>query len=172
MLKNILAALAIVLVLVAALSVPVLADPPGEQPLTATVEVSSYTSVTFTDKGATGLSWGSLNPGTDKQPEAAMLTDPSITIYAALENNNDVGVYLKGTDFSDGGDESFGIANAFYYDTNTPGSALSMPSAYAGTAWKTLEAGDSVDIYHWLSIPDEQPAATYTSTFTYKTQIE
>ncbi|MDY6916370.1 MAG: hypothetical protein SVP26_00230 [Chloroflexota bacterium] len=168
MLKNVLAALAIVLVLVAILAAPVLADL-GEQPLTATVTVTSYTSVTFADNDAAGLSWGSLTPGAEKQAEAA---SPSITITAAAENNNDVGVYLKGTDFSDGGTNSFGIANAFYSDTDNSGAASSMPSDYAGSAWKTLAAGQSVNIYHWLTIPDTQAAATYTSTFTYKTQAE
>ena len=160
--KKMLISLAVVLVLVAVMVAPAMAIEEGK---TASVTVNEYVSVTLTDNGDAGLAFGSLDPGVVKQAEAAA---PSITITTASENNKDVDVFLKGTNFSDGGTNSFAISNAYYLDADTSGSALEMPENYAGSAWRTLGAGATLNIYHWLSVPAEQAAASYTSTFTYK----
>jgi len=162
--KKLLISLALVLMLVAVVVMPVMA---AEDSRMASVTVNEYKSVTFIDNGAAGLDFGSLNPGAEKQAEAA---SPSITIAAAAENNTDVEVFLKGADFTDGGTNNFAVSNAFYYDSNTSASALAMSATYEASAWKTIAAGASLDIYHWLSVPATQTAASYSSTFTYKTQ--
>ena len=162
--QKVLISLALVLMLVAAMAVPAMA---AEETLPASVTVTEYVSVTVTDNGTSGLAFGSLNPGAVKQPEAEA---PAVTITTAAENNKDVDVFLKGTNFSDGGSNSFAISNAFYHDSDASGSATAMSATYDGSAWKTLGAGATLNIYHWLSVPDTQAAATYSSTFTYKTQ--
>ncbi len=162
--KKLLVSLTLALMLVAVVAAPAMA---AEDTSEATVTVNEYVSVTFTDHTPAGLQFGNLNPGTVKQAEA---NTPAITITTAVENNSDVDVFLKGEDFSDGGTNSFAISNAFYHDSDDSGSAAAMPSDYAGSAWKTLGTGATLDIFHWLSIPAEQAAASYTSTFTYKTQ--
>jgi hypothetical protein len=151
--------------LVAVLALPAVADEPGPVTKTASVTVTGYKSVTITDTAPEGLQFGSLIPGTVKEPEAGT---PSITIAAAAENNGTVAVSIKGTDFSDGSTNSFGIENAFWNTSNTPGTATAMDTDYASVT--TLNAGQSVNIYHWLSIPNEQAAVAYESTFTYLTE--
>jgi hypothetical protein len=162
--KKILISAVLALMLVAVIAVPAMADAPGEVGKTATVTVTAYKSVTVTDNGATGLSFGSLNPGTEKQAEAA---SPSLTISAAAENNGTVAVSIKGTDFSGTG-HTLTIDNAFWKTTNDSVTATAMTISYASVT--TLAAGAHVDIYHWLSIPAAQAADSYTSTFTYKTE--
>ncbi len=157
--KKIVISILLALMLVATMAIPVMAETSN---LDATVTVTEYASVTITDNGAAGLLFGSLTPGTVKQPEAA---SPSVNVTAASENNIDVDIRVSGTDFSDGGTEEILIGNAFLNATNDSGSATAMSTS--GTVVATLSAEDSVDIYHWLSIPAEQAAATYTSTFTY-----
>ena len=151
--------------LVAVLAAPAIADEVGEVGKTASVTVLGYKSITITDAGDAGLHWDDLNPGDD---DAAELGSPSITISAAAENNGTVLVEIKGIDFSNSGaTESFGIANAKWdTDSEVTGATL-MDSDYDTVT--TLTPGSSVDIYHWLSIPDGQAADSYESTFTYKT---
>ncbi len=135
-----------------------------EQPVTASVTVTEFIDVTVTDHGDTGLHFGSLAPGASKQAEAAA---PSITVSLAAGGNTDVTVSLKGLDFSDGVSASFPVDNAFWNDADDAGLATPMSTAYAAVG--TLTPANSLSIYHWLSIPSGQDAASYTSTFTYKT---
>ena len=141
---------------------PVLAD--EEQSVTASVTVTEFIDVTVTDHGDTGLHFGSLSPGVLKQPETAA---PSITVSLAAGGNTDVDVSLKGADFSDGISANFSADNAFWNTTDAAGVATAMSTGYAAVG--TLTPGNDLDIYHWLSIPSGQDAASYTSTFTYKT---
>jgi hypothetical protein len=120
-------------------------------------------SVTITN-GSGWLSFGALNPGVDKQPE---LASPSIIITADHGNTGNVTIYLKGEDFTCA-EGTIDISNVYYNDTNDPVNARVMSSTYV--AWKELAPGDSLDVYHWLTIPEETPAGSYTSTFTYKAQ--
>jgi hypothetical protein len=155
--KKLIISITLALLLIAIAAVPAMADD-----ITASVTVTSYASVTITDNGAAGLSFGSLTPGTDKQAEAAA---PSVTVTAAEENNTPVNIKISGTDFTDGGTNSFGIDNALWNDESNDATATAMSTTAATVA--TLNANESVNIYHWLSIPTGQAAATYNSTFTY-----
>jgi hypothetical protein len=136
----------------------------GEVPKSATVTVNSDISVTVVDYGTTDLSFGNLDPGAVKQEEA---NSPSLTITAPIENNGPVAVSLKGADFSGIG-HTITIDNAFWNTSNNPDTATSMTTDFASVT--TINAGESVNFYHWLSILSGQAADTYTSTFTYKTE--
>lgn len=121
-------------------------------------------SVTITDNPPDGLNFGSHDPGGDnKYPEAAS-PSPSITI----ENKGTVSVNIsiKGDNFTGAG--TIPILNAFWNTSNDPDGATPMTTDYASVT--TLAAGDNVSIYHWLSIPNETPAGSYNSTFTYKAE--
>ncbi len=117
-------------------------------------------SVTIIDNGDTGLSFGNLSPGAVKRPEAE---SPSITIKN--DGSANVTVSLMGTNFTGAG--AIDINNAFYNDTDDSGTALEMSTSY--TPWKTLNPGDSLNIYHWLTVPGVTPPGTFSSNFTYKT---
>jgi hypothetical protein len=161
-LKKILISAVLALMLVALLAVPAVAD--VSEDVNASVTVTTYSSVTIT---SAPITFGSLDPGTVQSPAT---NNPAVTITAGSENNQDITVELSGTDFSDGATHSFPIANAFWWDSNTVGSADSMEETGVDTdVVATLSATDSVSVYHWLSVPTEQFPATYNSTFTYHT---
>ena len=161
--KRVLTSLALVLMLVAVMAAPAMAV---EESKPASVTVNSLVSVTITDHGDAGLQFGSLDRGTVKAAEA---NTPAITIVAGSENNVDVEVFIKGTDFS-AGTHTIAIGNAFYHDSDDSDAATAMATDYPGTAWKTVAPGASLDIYHWLSIPSDTWAGDYTSTFTFKAE--
>jgi hypothetical protein len=140
-----------------------MAAPAMADDFTASVTVNTYASVTITDNGASGLAFGSLDPGTDKQAEAA---SPSVSVTTSSENNVDIAISISGTNFSDGGTNSFAVSNAFYNTTDVSGSAVAM-STTPTQVGSDLTPGDGMDIYHWLTIPANQAAASYSSTFTY-----
>jgi hypothetical protein len=154
--KKVLVSVLLSLLLVGILAVPATADD-----ITASVTVKSYSSVTITDTTPAGLQFGNLDPGSVKQSEA---NSPSVTVAAAPENNVTVTISISGTSFSDGS-HSFAAGNAFWNTSNDASSATTMSTTPATIG--TLSAGQSVQIYHWLSIPTAQAAGTYNSTFTY-----
>jgi hypothetical protein len=125
--------------------------------------VANQIDVTITDYGTGGLDFGNLDPGADRQPE---VESPSITIKNNGSSN--VTVSLMGTVFT-GAAGTFSVTNAFYNDTDDSGTALAMLTTYDDTAWKEIEPGDTLNIYHWLSIPVSTPPGNYSSEFTYKT---
>ena len=136
---------------------------------TASVTVNTYISVTLTDNNTSGLVWGNLDPGVVQQDEEAVAAaNPSIVIAAGAENNADTDINVYGTDFSDGGTNSFAITNAYWHTSDVPASSTTMKLQASKDTVTTLSASGSVDIYHYLSIPNGQTAATYTSTFTYE----
>jgi hypothetical protein len=154
--KKVLVSVLLSLLLVGILAVPAMSDD-----ITASVTVKSYSSVTITDTTPAGLQFGNLDPGTVKQSEA---NSPSVTVAAAPENNVTVTISISGTDFSDGS-HSFTVGNAFWNTSNDAAGASTMSTTPATVG--TLSAGQSIQIYHWLSIPTAQAAGTYNSTFTY-----
>lgn len=157
--KNVILSCIIALVLVATITIPAMAE---TSELTASVTVTTFASVTISDNGTAGLSFGNLEPGTVMQAET---NNPAVTISAAAENNVDMNITISGLNFSDGGTNNFGIGNAYWNDADDTGTAVAMSITAAAVA--TLSAGESVNIFHWLSIPVNQAAAAYSSTFTY-----
>jgi hypothetical protein len=163
--KKLIISITLSLMLVAVLAAPAIADDPIE--LGASVTVTEYSSVTITDTTPAGLDFGDLADGAVKQPEDASPA-ASITISAGSENNIDVNIELSGMDFSDGLGHSFDISNAYWNDADDSGTATALLETGTDTdTIATLSAGESADIYHWLSIPDGQYAGSYSSTFTY-----
>lgn len=154
--KKLIISIILSLTLVAIMAVPAIAD----TSVTASVGVNEFASVTI-NAGA-GINWGALNPGVVKQATAA---PPAVTITAAAENNVDVTISVAGTNFSTTGGE-IAIANAFFntVDNSAAATAMSTSPAVVGSP---LTHGDTMYIYHWLTIPANQKAGGYTSTFVY-----
>jgi hypothetical protein len=157
--KKLLISAVLALMLVAVIAVPAVAD--VSQDVNASVTVTEYSSVTIT---ANPITFGSVDPGTVK---SAATNNPAVTIAAGEENNQDIAVQISGTDFAGDPSGTITIGNAFWHTSNTPGDATAMSTSAAPVA--TLSAGQYISVYHWLTVPDETSAATYTSTFTYHT---
>lgn len=165
--KRLIASLVLVGVLTAVTVVPASAATSAK---TASVTVNTYVNITLTDNGAAGLNWGNLDPGDDKEVEAAN-PSASIEIAAGAENNADTDINVYGVDFDDSGSNNFSINNAFWHTSDVPASATTMKLVGSKDTVDTLSASETVDIYHYLSIPNGQAAADYTSTFTYESTV-
>jgi len=163
---KLIAGLIVALMLVVTMAVPAMAVEVGKG---ATVTVNEYISFTVTDPGATGLVFGSLDPGDDDQPEAAQNSSGAVTLTVAAETNVDCNIQVKATDFTGTGG-TLAITNAKYGITSVLGSAIAFVAADTYYTLDTSSAGTAkiVDVWHWLTIPSGQVAGSYSSTFTYQ----
>lgn len=129
----------------------------------------AYISFTVTDYNGDGVKFGSLSPGSVDQPADQNATVGAVTLTVGNETNVDVGIYLKGTNFTKGGD-TIPITNVKYNDDNTTAGASSMSAEYVW--WYTVPAftENVTQCYHWISIPSGQAPGDYSSTFYYKAQ--
>ena len=93
--KKVLISLGLAMVLVVAMTAPVMADA-SEGSQTASVTVNSYISSTITDAGATGINFGSLNPGTSDNPEAAQSV-AGVLATGTATNDTPSGTVLQDT---------------------------------------------------------------------------
>jgi hypothetical protein len=165
--RNLFISLACALVLVAIMAAPVMAVEGTE---TASVTINTYISATITDAGDPGINFGALNPGATNSPEAAQDGTGAINITVAAETNVACKIGIKGSgDFSDGGTNSFALGSATWDTDNLPAGATAMTTSYAQIGTDTTPGTErSQEVWHWISIPAGQTAASYTATFYYK----
>lgn len=158
--------LVIAMMLVAVLAAPAMAV---SDTVPASVTVSEYISFTVTDNGAAGLQFGSLDPGTTNEPEAAQNGTGAVTLTVAAETNVGCDIQVKATDFTYS-TYTIAITYAKYGITSTLGTATAFAAAdtYYTLDTSTALAAKTVDVWHWLSIPSVQEAGSYSSTFTYQ----
>jgi hypothetical protein len=155
----------VLLVMAAVTALPAMAAPVV---VTGSVTVSQTISSTITDNGTTGLNWGSLTAGTDDQAEADQGASGAVTISVGAETNENCNIQVMASDFSDGGTNTLAITNAKYNNTNTIGTAFAAADTYYTVDTSTAGVAKTAEVYHWLSIPNGQTAAAYSSTFTYQ----
>ncbi len=156
----------IVLVVLATVSaLPVMAAPTV---VTGSVTVSQTISSTITDNGTSGLNWGSLTAGTTDQAESDQGAAGAVTVSIGAETNENCNIQVMASNFSDGGSNTIAITNAKYNNTNTVGTAFAAADTYYTVDTSTAGTASVAEIYHWLTIPNGQATADYTSTFTYQ----
>lgn len=166
--KKLLISLAMVLVLVAVMTMPVMAVEQSEE---ASVTVNEFISFTITDNGATGINFGPVAPGTPDSPEVAQTgVLGAVTLAIGAETNVDGVIETKGdADFSDGATHTIPIGNGKWHDSDDKASGTAMTTTYATVATFTAAGGAmSVDVWHWLTIDSGQTAGTYTTDFFYQ----
>jgi hypothetical protein len=155
--------LVIALMLVAVLAAPAMAV---EATKSATVTVTEYIDFTITDYAPTGLQFGSLAPGTSNNPE---VNAPAVTLVVGADTNVNCNIQIKGSaNFDDGSGHTFAIGNAKWDKDSDVSGATVMTTSYANVDTSTAGAAKNVDVWHWLSIPSGQYAATYNATFYYQ----
>jgi len=150
-----------------------------EASASASVTVNSFVDISLTDAGAAGFAFGSDDPGTSNNKEAAQTDGVASVLSAATvtreaTSNVDVFIRLKGEDFTTGGD-TIAVSNVKYDDDgeHTEGSETNLPvtdmtTTYPGSAYTTLtSASPDLKVWFWLDIPSGQAAGSYTSTFSF-----
>jgi len=163
--KKVLISLALVLMLIAVMATPIMAV---EDTKTASVAVNEYISFTVTDAGAAGVNFGSLNQASTDNPEADQGISGAVTLAVAAETNVDCNIQTKGSgDFTDG-THTIALSNAKWDKDSDVTGATTMTTSYVTIDTSTAGSTKSVDVWHWLSIPSGQYAATYSTTFYYQ----
>ena len=155
--------------LITMMTVPVIAA--TTQDVTASVTVSSVINATITDNPGTGLNFGSLSKGATDTPETAQTESVgAVTIVVHSDTSVNCNIKVKATDFTATSPvATLPITNAKYGTSNSgTKTAFAAANTYYTLGSHTVGASDTtVQAYHWLSIPSNQVAGSYQSTFTY-----
>lgn len=162
---------AMFLLLLAAASIAVPPVSPVESSAAATVGVNEFISFTITDLGAAGIGFGDFNPGTANN---SAVPNPAVNLTTENETNIQVFVRLKGNNFVSGA--NILNANSVIYDDDstlgqgaeTGNAQLNLQTAYPGGAWYNAPntASDQItQVFYFVSIPVDQAAGDYSSTF-------
>ena len=147
----------------------------GQQGVSAEIE-EEIISFTVTDYNNDGVKFGSADPGEENHPADCGGAQGAVTLTVGAETNVNIGVYLKGDNFTIGGN-TLAVTNVKYDDDPTLGEGTEtgdsegvMATTYAASPWYTVAAStaDTHQVYHWISIPGGQKAGDYTSTFYYQ----
>ena len=154
--------LIIALTLVMAMPSPAMA---AEDSVGAEVTIGAIISFTVEDNGQTGLKFGSLVPGSSDNPELAQNGSGAVTLWLGVETNVNCEVNTKASDFASGSN-TIPIGNATWDTDSNVSGATAMTDQYAQIT--TLSRGNSQDVWHWLSVPGDQPPGTYTTDFYYQ----
>jgi len=152
------------LVLTMLLALPVM--PVFADDVTVTGDVDKAMSVTF---NYSSVAFGTVTQGTnDNAPSPAYSTG----VYnVSVDTNFAWQVDVNGTDFTDGGSNTFGVGN-MTVDTNSSAGSLVPATAVTGspaTVGSYATTGTSLLDYHGylVDVPAYQYATSYTSTVTW-----
>lgn len=155
---------------------------PGDTPTLSKVGITyseqqgEVISFTVTDYNNDGIKFGNIDPGQTDQPADWGGSQGAVTLTIGAETNVDVGVYLKGDNFTVSGN-TLAVTRVKYDDDSTLGEGTEtgdpegvMATTYDASPWYTVLAStaDTHQVYHWISIPGGQVAGDYTSTFYYQ----
>ncbi len=126
-------------------------------------------SFSVIDHSNAGINFGDLVRGSTNNPEMAQNSSQgAITLVIAAETSVDCNIQIKGSgDFIDGTGYFIPLGNASWSDSNQPGSASNMTADYVTVVTSIATQEQSVDIWHWVSIPFGQEPAMYETEFYY-----
>jgi len=148
---------------------------PVESPGTASVGVNEIISFTLTDLAPGGIGFGDFNPGTSDNPASP---NPAVNLTVESSTNVDVNVSLKGINWT--GPAAMTLADTTVrFDDDGTLSEGSETGEFEGVLTTTYQiwylvlapvggAADTTSVFHWVSIPSDQKAGDYESTFTYQ----
>jgi len=161
------AGLVIAVVLVAVLALPAMAVEHGET-ATVIVQEQEYVNFTITDYGSDGLNWGIMAPGTMDGEDDQTGAHGAVTLNVSAETNVNCTIQIRGTgNFSDGSGHSFALSNAEWDDDFNLSDAVAMTTVWDAIGSSAAGVEKIVNVWHTLSIPTGQYAATYNTTFLY-----
>lgn len=132
---------------------------------TASVSINETVSISLAN---TPIQFGNLDAGVNQQPAQAGNGYP-LQITVKDTTNVDVNVTLNGSDFDDGGGNTFGITNLTYSNTSTTPSKTNASATYPAPTYsdwtniQTAGSDQSVNSYFWVNVPKNQTAGTYTA---------
>jgi hypothetical protein len=153
---RIIIALAIVLLMVFAMSLPAAAA--DEASVDASVIVDGYVSITLSGT----IDFGTLEIGaTDESASGQSAGSPAITITVEPETNVNVDIGIKGAIKSG----TLAVSN-WKYSTEFTSTPTSIPESYEAV-YNDTGVG-TYPFYHWITIPDGTSPGIHSITISYK----
>jgi hypothetical protein len=130
---------------------------------------AQYISMSVTDVGEDGINFGEVAPGTENVGDVAQNGGSSVNITIHEETEVDCNIQIRGSDnFTDGSSHTLLLSNAKWDTDNDVAGATPMSANYITIATSNASIEKIVHVWHWLSIPSDQYAATYTTDFYYQ----
>lgn len=129
---------------------------------------AEYINMTVIDTGDDGINFGQVDPGNEVGDEAQ---DGSGAVTITVEEETDVDCYIqiRGSDnFTDGSGHTLLLSNASWSVTDNVSESTPMSTIYVTIDTSTANTSKIIYVWHWLSIPSDQYAATYNTTFYYR----
>ncbi len=132
-----------------------------------TCQVVAFTIV---DHGATGLDFGLATCGVVGQPEAGQTAEHgAVTLEVGAESTVDCKLQVR---TSANVQSAGGVAlpeEAFSWNTEPEVStATPMTSEYVTVGASDAGSSTRLDVWHWLSVPADQPPTAYSGAFCYR----
>ncbi len=161
--KKLIISIFLAITLIAIMAVPVIAAESSKQ---ASVTVNEVLSFTVTDVGDNGIAFGTVDQGDDNIAADGQDADNgTVSLSISPETNVNCKVEIKGSADFTTGTVTMPLGQATWKDADgAPGTAMSTTPATVDTG---VTGGYSQDIWHWISIPENQEAGTYTTNFVY-----
>ena len=130
--------------------------------LTASVTVNEVISITLTDAGTAGINFGAVSaPVTGQGDVDQNASTPAVKVNVGAETNVNVDIGIKGSTAG-----TLALSN-WKYSTLHAGTKDPIPATYA-LVYSAKSPGSIVDFFHWINVPSETAANTYTCTVYYK----
>ena len=144
-----------------------------ESSATASVTVNTFVDITVTDRGTSGISFSSVDPGANNNNGTQQNSTHGEVNFKveSTTNKNPTNVKLKASLFNSSGTTFDGNVTADddnAIDTGSETGSAQIQVATTDTLLKTLAPSSSTEIWYWIDVPSAQAAASYTSTFGFK----
>lgn len=159
MIKRLILTLAIVLMLTATIALPAVAE---EKTIDASVTVvpTDVISISLNDPAPSGIQFGSVTANATYGAQGQSNGTPAIQVVVESGTNVNVDIGIKGTT---GG--TLAISNWKYSTLFNQSDIASLTTS--GTVVYSNKGVGSYAFYHWLTVPAETAAASYTASITY-----
>jgi hypothetical protein len=125
-------------------------------------------NITVTDANNDGVNFGDVEPGYEVGDVAQDGTG-AVTITIHADTNVDCNIQIRGSDnFTDGSGHTILLSNAKWDTDSGVDGATTMSANYTTISTSTAYIEKIIYVWHWLSVPSDQYASTYNTTFYYQ----
>jgi hypothetical protein len=126
-------------------------------------------SFTVTDRGDAGISFGYVVPGTVDQPELGQTDEHgAVTLVVGAETSIDCVVQLRASGGLAGHGTEMPLSGITWALDDAGADAAAMPVVYEDIGDAPAWTETTYDVWHWLSVPSDQPTGVYGGSFYYR----
>lgn len=126
-------------------------------------------SFTLWDHGVPGINFGNVAPGTASAPERDQTAgDGAVTLVVGVETSIDCVLQLRGSGGLSGDGMEIPLSGITWGLDNGGANVTSVTTDYITVAQAPADVATSIDVWHWLTVPVDQPYGVYAGQFYYR----